>query len=125
MSNESKMIVHDISLEDGKWRHWGHSAELARLDYRPSDKCDFCGSDSGTFFKTTCHCGLPGVHQVDGAGLRITASWSPENGDFTFYCCEPCVNELTRLIQEQDQVLLNHENLIKVVEKLRSRRDTT
>jgi hypothetical protein len=120
---EHKIIFHDIQVgtkESPLWRHWGYSKELDTYAYRPSDSCDFCKTESGTFFKTICHCGLPGGRQVGNMNLGINASWSPENGDFTIYCCEQCVDKLTQLVQEQDNKLLNHQTLVTVIKILRT-----
>ncbi|MBI2722802.1 MAG: hypothetical protein HYX39_11570 [Bacteroidetes bacterium] len=122
-SNKPKNIFHDIQIgtkENPLWRHWGYSVELDRFAHRPSDACDFCKDQSGTFYKTTCHCGSAGGRQVSNMNLGINNSFSPENGDYHFYSCERCVDKLTTLVQEQEQKLPNHECLVKVINELKN-----
>ena len=120
MDKELKTIAHDIQVgtkEQPLWRAWGYSLELDPFAYRPSDSCDFCKTSTGTFYKNICHCGSGG-RQVNNSGLGLNSSWSPENGDFTFYSCENCTEKLSELIKKQGKDLLNHEILIEVVEQL-------
>lgn len=117
-----KMIPHNIQVgsnENPLWRCWGYSVELNFLDYKFSDSCDFCKIDSGIFFKTVCHCGSSNDKPYKG-NYNINSSFSPEHGDFTFYCCEKCVKKLTKLIQEQNANLLNHEILDSVITILKA-----
>jgi len=114
---EKRIISHDIELgtkENPQWRNWGYSVELNPFDYRMTSSCEFCKTDSGVFFKTVCFSG-------SNSNISIGSSYNPETGDFTFYCCENCVEKLTKLIQEQDPQLLNHQRLINVIELLKTK----
>lgn len=128
MTNENgkRIILHKIqvgSKEDPYWRNWGYSVELDFFDYRISDFCEFCKTESGIFFKTICHCGSA-YNITFSKKVFINCSISHANGDTTFYCCEECVEKLTKLIQEQNTDLLNHEILINVIEILKDKTKT-
>ncbi|MES2773891.1 MAG: hypothetical protein V4722_06885 [Bacteroidota bacterium] len=120
--DEKKIIFHDLALGTEKkplWRHWGYSKELEKYAYRPADACDLCGSATDILFKTICHCGLGRGREVMNYSLGLNGSWSPENGDFTFYSCQPCTEKLAAAIQSTNTDLLNHEILRYAVDNVK------
>ncbi|MCU4177720.1 hypothetical protein [Carboxylicivirga sp. N1Y90] len=124
MTNDEKVINHYVQFEregNTRWRLWGYSIKLGQFSQESPGSCDFCKERAIVFYKNTCHCGLHDGFDffIDHFGLNST--WAPDNGDYAFYCCVNCIDQLSKLIQKEDKALLNHELLTKVICEMKQR----
>lgn len=117
-----KVITHDIKLdasESTKYRNWGYSVELDLSSFESPDSCHFCNSTSFKYYKNICNCGLHDGFDFFTHNFGINAAWSPENGEYTFCCCEKCLEQMINLLQREDEVLCNHQILAKLIKRLK------